>query len=400
MNFIPKVLIVATHPIQYQIPWFQALAKRSDISLEVLFLSILDAKQQGVGFGIAFEWDIPLLDGYKSHTAKDYLKKTGFNGFVSQYLSSAMLMLRVLQPDVVILTGWQTLPLLQLLLACKTLKIPCAVRGESNSLKPRPVLTRIIHRQLLKIYDSFLVIGKSNRAFYLHNGVPAHKLFSCPYFIDNQRFLNTYHQWLGKKVTIRENWHIEASKVCFCYVGKLEPKKRILDLLEALRLLKMEAKHELVHLLVVGTGELMDEAKNIVIKNDLPVTFAGFLNQSEIAKAYVASDCLVLPSDYGETWGLVVNEAMACGLPAIVSDRVGCGMDLVENGITGEIFPFGNTIALSESIYLASKNALWLKEMGENARQRIFDRYSIKELVEGTIASIEYLLVRNGNITK
>jgi glycosyltransferase involved in cell wall biosynthesis len=58
------------------------------------------------------------------------------------------------------------------------------------------------------------------------------------------------------------------------------------------------------------------------------VTFTGFLNQSEISQAYVAADCLVLPSDEGETWGLVVNEALACGLPAIVSDRCGCAEDL------------------------------------------------------------------------
>ena len=75
MSDIPKVLIVATHPIQYQVPWFQALALRNDISLNVLFLSILDAQQQGVGFGISFEWDVPLLDGYNWKVAKDYLRK-------------------------------------------------------------------------------------------------------------------------------------------------------------------------------------------------------------------------------------------------------------------------------------------------------------------------------------
>ena len=85
-------------------------------------------------------------------------------------------------------------------------------------------------------------------------------------------------------------------------------------------------------------------------EHTLPVSFAGFLNQGEIPAAYAACDALVLPSDYGETWGLVVNEAMACGVPAVVSDAVGCGPDLVEEGQTGMIFPLGDIPALARAI--------------------------------------------------
>ncbi|MBD2187083.1 glycosyltransferase family 4 protein [Pseudanabaena mucicola] len=392
MSNIPKVLIVATHPIQYQVPWFQALSQRNDISLDVLFLSILDAQQQGVGFGISFEWDIPLLDGYKWKVAKDYLKQTIFKGFTSQYLSKPLQLLKELQPDVVILTGWQVLPLLQLLLACKILKIPCAVRGESNSLKPRPFFISLLHQTILNLYNAFLVIGKANHSFYLKNGVPIHKLFSCPYFIDNQRFRDTSIKLMSQRQQLRDKWQISFSKVCFCYVGKLETKKRILDLLEALKNLKNSSNYDLIHILVVGTGELMELAQKFVSDHSLPVTFAGFLNQSEIVQAYVASDCLVLPSDYGETWGLVVNEAMACGLPAIVSDRVGCGLDLVESGVTGETFPFADSIALAKLLDVAISDFPKLKIMGKNAQRLVFEKYSINQLVDGTIQSVNYLL--------
>jgi glycosyltransferase involved in cell wall biosynthesis len=391
MSSISKVLIVATHPIQYQVPWFQALAQRNDLKLEVLFLSILDAQQQGTGFGIAFEWDIPLLKGYKWSVAKEDLHKTGYSGFLSQYLSHPVQLLKDLQPDIVILTGWQTLPLIQLLGACKFLSIPCMVRGDSNNLKPRSAWVHLLHQKLLKFYDAFLVVGIANRLFYIENGVPKHKLFSCPHFIDNQRFAISAEHLQPHRDEIRDHWQIESAAVCFCYVGKLENKKRIFDLLEALRLLKMRSITSSIHLLVVGTGELMNEAQSFVKKYQLSVTFAGFLNQSEIAKAYVASDCLVLPSDYGETWGLVVNEAMACGLPAIVSDRVGCASDLIESGVTGKVFPFGDTVTLSQIIELASVDITQLQEMGKNARQRIFDQYSITQLVAGTLASIQYL---------
>jgi glycosyltransferase involved in cell wall biosynthesis len=78
-------------------------------------------------------------------------------------------------------------------------------------------------------------------------------------------------------------------------------------------------------------------------------SFAGFLNQTEISQAYVAADCLVLPSDHGETWGLVVNEAMASGLPCVISDHCGCAEDL---GIRGQnqIFPCGDIAALANGL--------------------------------------------------
>ena len=76
----------------------------------------------------------------------------------------------------------------------------------------------------------------------------------------------------------------------------------------------------------------------------------GFVNQSELPAVYASADVLVLPSDGQETWGLVVNEAMACGVPAVVSDAVGCGPDLIEPGRTGATFPFGDIAALAAAI--------------------------------------------------
>ena len=79
-------------------------------------------------------------------------------------------------------------------------------------------------------------------------------------------------------------------------------------------------------------------------------SFTGFLNQKEISKAYVVADCLVLPSDYRETWGLVVNEAMASGLPCIVSDACGCAEDLALPIRSDFCFPLGDSTSISRAI--------------------------------------------------
>jgi glycosyltransferase involved in cell wall biosynthesis len=146
-----------------------------------------------------------------------------------------------------------------------------------------------------------------------------------------------------------------------------------------------------LHLLVVGTGELMDTAQEFATSRRLPVTFTGFLNQTEITRAYTAADCLVLPSDYGETWGLVVNEAMACRLPAIVSDRVGCGPDLIDEGKTGASFPFSDVPALAEKMVELSASADRLQAMGKEAKERIH-HYSVEQAAAGTMAAIDFVL--------
>jgi glycosyltransferase involved in cell wall biosynthesis len=149
--------------------------------------------------------------------------------------------------------------------------------------------------------------------------------------------------------------------VMFC--GKFIAKKRPQDLVAAAR--RAQEGGSRLHLLFVGSGELGNElrrscrvvfdAEGNIVQSDAvneerpPASFAGFLNQAEISKAYVAADCLVLPSDYGETWGLVVNEAMASGLPCIISDHCGCAEDL--GAIAPNlVFPFADIGALADHL--------------------------------------------------
>lgn len=391
MPLRPRVLLAATHPIQYQVPLFQALARQAAIEFSVLFVQLPDAAQQGVGFGVAFEWDIPLLEGYRWQQVLGVHGRGGLRGFFATRIQRAGALLRSLRPDVLILTGWQAWPLWQLLLAARLQGVPVIMRGESNALRQRPWLARLLHRLLLGRCSAFLTIGRANRDFYRGYGFADDRMFDTSYFVDNTRFIETAAQLAPRRAALRADWQIPADAVCFCYAGKLEPKKRILDLLAALRLALARTSQPL-HLLVVGTGELMDQARAYVAQHKLPVTFAGFLNQTEMPSAYVAADCLVLPSDYGETWGLVVNEAMACGRPAIVSDRVGCGPDLIIPGETGAIFPFGDVEALAARLVEVAANPARLPVMGDQARAHVLRGYSVDNAVAGTLAAVRHVL--------
>jgi glycosyltransferase involved in cell wall biosynthesis len=373
------------------VPWFRALAREPGIDLTVLYCMIPDARQQGDGFGVAFQWDIPMLQGYSYELLRNvsaHPSLTAFRGCDTPDIG------RVVEERgfaALIVNGWVVKSCLQALWACRRLGIPCLVRGESNSLRPRPYWVRTLHHLLLKQYAAALPIGVANRQFYVANGMPEERLFDAPYCVDNERFAAQSAELQEHRNEIRRSWAIPESACTFVFCGKLEAKKRPFDALEALTRMVAAKGARPIHLLIVGDGPLRAQVHETVALRGLPVTLAGFLNQSEIARAYVAADCLVLPSDDGETWGLVVNEAMACGRPAIVSDRVGCHPDLIQDGTTGYVFPLGDIAALSARMRALADDPALPERLGGQARARIAD-YSIARVVEGTRRALDHVL--------
>ena len=387
-----KVGILTTHPIQYQVPWFRELAKKEEVDLTVFYCMTPDAHQQGDGFGVEFQWDIPLLDGYRFEVLKNVSPSpsvANFWGCDTPYIRDIV---KRNNFNVFIANGWVVKSCVQLLYACRKNKVPCIVLGDSNSLRQRNWWKRLIHRGLLRRYSAFLSCGKANKNFYLKNHVLSEKIFFAPRCVETKRFRISAKELRPIRNNIRVEWEIAPSAFTFLFCAKFIEKKRPMDLIEAFDIAykKMGQSEGQAHLLMVGDGQMKPQCEAFAKKNNLPVSFTGFLNQSEIIRAYVASDCLVLPSDYGETWGLVVNEAMACGLPAIVSNRVGCGPDLIEEGITGSVFPFGDTNALAKKLVTFAKNPDRTKTMGEQAK-RLIEKYSVDELVKGTIDAIKYV---------
>ena len=380
-----RIALFATHPIQYQVPWFQALARRPEVELKVYFALLPDADQQGIGFGVPFQWDVPLLEGYAWERLANARARPQLGGFFASSTPAIADRLREWKPSAVVITGWNAQPLLQALVACMRLGIPAIVRGESNALRRRPLHVRILHRALLRPFAAYLAIGKANAAFYRGYRIPEACIFPAPYFVDNERFVRAAESLAPQRDELRERWGIPRDAACFAFVGKMEPKKRPADLLDAMALLPGSRR---AHALFVGTGELDASLREAARTRSSSCSFAGFLNQSEIAAAYVAADVLVLPSDFGETWGLVVNEAMACGRPAIVSDRVGCGPDLVESGVTGEVFGFADAASLARSMDSLCEPAR-ARQYGAAAQARVLQSYNVERTVEGTLAAVD-----------
>ena len=166
------------------------------------------------------------------------------------------------------------------------------------------------------------------------------------------------------------------------FAGKFIKKKRPLDFVQAIA--QQASGIDSIQGLMVGDGPLRAHCEQIIAHLKVPIRFTGFLNQSAIAGAYAAADALVLPSDGGETWGLVVNEAMACGLPCIVSDKVGCGPDLIAGNETGIVYPVGDVNVLATSMGNMAANLSNLRAMGLRARRRV-QEHSVSAAVSGVL---------------
>ncbi len=382
-----RVGIVTTHPIQYQVPWFQRLARREELDLTVFYALLPSPQQQGVGFGREFVWDLPLLEGYRHELLCNVARPPSLGRFAGCDTPEIGARLDAAHFDALIVNGWHTRSGLQALWACRRRRLPCLVRGDSNALKPRPPALRLLHRLLLRQYAAFLVVGEANRAFYLRNGVPQARLFFAPHCVDNARFGAQSEALRPRRDELRAAWGLAPGDCVFLFCGKLVAKKRPLDVVEALALAR--ARQPRARLLVVGDGELRAALEARAQALCVPLTCAGFLNQTEIARAYVAADALVLPSDFGETWGLVVNEAMACGLPALVSDRVGCHPDLVLPGRSGHVFACGDTRALAAALQDTAGDLDASRARGRAARAHVA-RYSLDNLVAGTLEALRY----------
>lgn len=347
--------IVSTHPIQYQVPIWRELARRGRVPIEVIYLCDHGHRNSfDPQFGRAFTWDVDLLDGYPSrfvHPGKSPA------GFASLHVSGAMLRdLARTKPKAVWIQGWQVAGYWEAAAAARLLGAELWLRAETNARSGQAGVLRPVRnaalRALFALTSNCLYIGAANRAFYLERGVDEGRLARAPYGVDNALFRAAATRSRLQRDDIRRAWNIPADAFCFLFVGKFIDKKRPGDIVAAMRRLGDTRR---IHMLWVGEGELLGDIRTQATRCSQALagvgsSFVGFLNQSEIVNAYGAADCLILPSEADETWGVVVNEALASGLPAIISDACGCAADLVVPGFEDFVYPVGDVDALARSM--------------------------------------------------
>lgn len=190
----------------------------------------------------------------------------------------------------------------------------------------------------------------SHKDLFRHYGMKEVRICLMPMMVNNERFSVR----LYKKV---------SETFRFLYVGRIIDVKNIPVMLDAF--VSAFKGNTNVEMCLVGNGDLLDELK-IKYKDKTNIIFAGPKYGEDLVEEYHNASAFVLPSSY-EPWGLVVNEAMAAGLPVIVSDQVGAAHDLVEKRDTGFIFPYQDVNKLAEYMRILVNNKELYKKCADNA---------------------------------
>lgn len=386
-----RLAIVCTHPVQYNVPIFQLLEKDPTIEIKVFYT--FSQRQNDFfdkDFGREIKWDVPLLEGYNYEFIENNSKSPGLDHFNGIKCPSLIRTVKSWGASHILLFGWNYKAHLKAMRYFKG-KIPVWFRGDSTLLDEKPGLKKIVRRVFLRwVYshiDKAFYVGTNNKQYFKAHGLEDHQLLFAPHAIDNFRFSESSkisykyeaNQW-------RNNLGIEPNEKVLLFCGKLEPKKAPDWLLNTFIQIKENPFFKHLKLIYVGNGILEKQLKrNANTRKD--VFFIPFQNQSTMPIIYRLADIFCLPSGGpGETWGLVVNEAMASGCPVLASNKVGSAKDLVIEGYTGFIFHYENSFDFVEKLNLLIYSDL--EKLGANARSKI-EEWSFNAIKESIMKAFK-----------
>ena len=334
--------VLETHPIQYHAPLYRKVAE-TGVDLEVVYGSNFSVKgYKDKEFGANFAWDKNLTAGTKCRflepEAGSYEEVTG------KEIGKA---LDEIRPQTALLCGYNHPFDRTAFHECRKRGIPILLRAETTDhavcrgwLKSRirDWRLRVIYRECAIL----LPIGKRSREHYRRLRVPEEKMVDSPYCVDESSFLWDEDSRTKLRATKRKELGDRISdigygipKTLILFSGKLVWRKGPDLLVEAAGRLRKEGMD--VGVVFCGSGEMETQLKKRCEELRVSAVFLGFVNQSGLSAVYHACDLFCLPSREGETWGLVVNEALLHGLPVVVSEAVGCAPDLIENTNNGVI---------------------------------------------------------------
>jgi glycosyltransferase involved in cell wall biosynthesis len=398
-----RLAYLVSHPVQYQAPLLRRLAQEPDIELTVLFGSDFSVRSyKDPGFGVDVAWDVPLLDGYTS----EFLPALCDNGTVSAANPISRGLYKRLKRgrfDALWVHGYASVNSLQAIVAAKRLGVPVLLRaegwtGDRDRAAWKLAAKALFFRALRPFVAAVLPIGRLNAEYWKHY-LPTVPQFPVPYAVDNAWFAARADAAESQISALRESLQLAPGRPVVLFASKLQLRKHAGHLLEAYARLLSETSSTSgssavsvagrPYLLIVGDGEergrLQAQAAALQLTD---VRFAGFRNQTELPAFFRLADVFVLPSRH-EPWGLIVNEAMACGCPVIVSNDVGSHADLVTDGVEGCVYPVGDIAALTAALHRVFATPTNAGAMGQAAKKRI-ETWSFEEDIRGLRAALAH----------
>ena len=373
MNNARRIAIVTGVPAPYREPVFERLAKRPGVDLKVVYCT---HSHQNVAWSSEGETSFEYVKEFPRNFTPKRFQRLPFFGYTNFGLSAA---LRDFEPDFVVVYGYNQSTHWMAFRHCLANNIPFALRSDSNvhidlGLSWRNNIRRQLLRWLVKRAAAVLPVGSANRRYWEAFGAKPSQIHLAPYAVDNERIAEA----------VGERRPDPNGRVRFLYVGRLLPRKGVDLLIEAFNRIVSDR----CSLTIVGDGpeaETLKAAQSPIAASR--TTWTGKLSNEETLKRYADADVFVLPSRY-EPWGLVVNEAMAAGLPVIADRRCGAAIDLIDDGNTGRRLNELSADSLAEAMnqYVADPRSAI--EHGAAAQQRI-QHWNFDRTVDGFLHAVD-----------
>lgn len=392
-----RVLIVASHAVQYAAPVFREMAAHARLDFQVAYCDLRGA-EPGIDpeFGTTVQWDVPLLDGYSwVHIPNQGDASESFWGLRNPGLWK---LIRHGNFDAVIShVGYVRASFWIAYLAAKFSRTAFLFGTDATSLTPRDAkpwkirAKKLFWPRLFGLADQVTAPSSAGRQLMLSLGIPDDHITLTPFPADNDWW--TRQSEAVDRQQIRASWGVTPGQRVVLFCAKLQPWKRPMDLLEAF------AKANLPETILIFAGDgpqrglLESRVKELHLESS--VRFLGFVNQSNLPAVYTSADLFVLPSEY-DPCPVVVCEALLCGCPVVISDEIRGRFDLVQPGRTGDIFPMGDTNALADRLKKLLGDPTILPAFSRNARERM-KTWSPKECVAGFVEAVRLAIEHRGS---
>lgn len=355
-------LVVITEIIApYRVPVFNSLARHPEIDLHVIFLAETDPTQR--------QWLVPKDQVRFSFEVLPSWRRRihGRNLLLNWGVDAA---LRMASPAAIICGGYNYLASWEALRWARRNHVPFLLWSESTArdFRSGSIFLESLKTKFLRQCDGFVVPGKSSADYLKHYGLPEKTIFTAPNAVDTEFFEKAADIARAHAASHRQTFHLPDRY--FIFAGRLVPEKGIFDLLAAYSSLPVDLRAQ-VGLVFVGDGparsELQQRAASL---NPRLVQVAGFQQREPLAVFYGLAEAFVLPT-HTDRWGLVVNEAMACGLPVICSTAAGCAADLVADQENGRLVTSGSVDELASALNELICNPQLRLRMAQASRNKI-----------------------------
>jgi len=353
-----RLIIVTEIIAPYRIPVFNALARRDDIDLHVVFLAETDETQrQWLVYKDEIQFSYQVLRSWRRRVGKYHcLLNWGMTKALKQF-----------SPDVIVCGGYNYAASWITLRWARKHRVPVLLWVESTARDHRGghTLVESLKTWFMRKCQGFIVPGKSSFQYLRNYGISAEAIFTAPNAVDTDFFAKHAETIRGNAASYREK--LKLPPHFFLFAGRLIPGKGVFDLLEAYMSRGLESSSQW-GLVYVGNGPALSELQTRAAAWG-NIQFAGFAQREQLAVYYGLADAFVFPT-HSDPWGLVVNEAMACKLPIIISDAAGCAEDLVEDTWNGYKFSSGDTSHLATLMENMAGDEKRRQEMGGHSYER------------------------------